>query len=103
MCFCAPANEARLSCLGKTRPALVSPLLHKRVPARKSLADRRFLAIQTLLKSNPRAGHESEIVPGAREFPVPQTPFGFVYQLKDDHIEVLLVVDNRSDWRGGQI
>jgi plasmid stabilization system protein ParE len=72
-------------------------------PQGKSLADRRFLAIQTLLKSNPRAGHESEIVPGAREFPVPQTPFGFVYQLKDDHIEVLLVVDNRSDWRGGQI
>jgi hypothetical protein len=72
-------------------------------PEGKALADRRFLAVQTLLKSNPRAGHESEIVSSAREFPVPQTPFGFVYQIKDDRIEVLLVVDNRSDWRGGQI
>jgi plasmid stabilization system protein ParE len=71
-------------------------------PEGKAMADRRFLGVQTLLKSNPRAGHESEIVPGAREFPVPQTPFGFVYQIKDERIEVLLVVDNRSDWRGGQ-
>ena len=71
-------------------------------PEGKALTDRRFLAVQTLLKTNPRARHESEIVPGAREFPVPQTPFGFVYQISDDRIEVLRVVDNRSDWRGGQ-
>ncbi len=71
-------------------------------PEGKAHADRRFLAVQTLLKSNPRAGHESEIVPGAREFPVPQTPFTYVYQIRDDRIEIMLVADNRSNWRGGQ-
>jgi plasmid stabilization system protein ParE len=71
-------------------------------PKGKASADRRFLGVQTLLKSNPRAGHQSEFVPGAREFPVPQTPFSFVYQIKEDRIEVLRVANNRSDWRGGK-
>ena len=71
-------------------------------PEGKALADRRFLAVQALLKSNSHAGHESEIVPGAREFPVPRTPFTYVYQIREDRVEVLLIADNRSDWRGGQ-
>jgi plasmid stabilization system protein ParE len=71
-------------------------------PEGKAKADRRFLAVQTLLKTNPHAGHESEIVPGAREFPVPKTPFSYVYQIKGERIEVLLIADNRSDWRSRQ-
>ncbi len=67
-------------------------------PAGRENADKHFLATQTTLKNNPLIGHPSESVAGAREFSIARTPFSFIYRVQEDRIEVLRVIDNRSDW-----
>ena len=68
-------------------------------PEGKSKAVKQFLAILNLLKSNPRMGEYSTEHENVREYPVLQTPFTFVYRIREDRIEILRVADNRSNWR----
>jgi toxin ParE1/3/4 len=68
-------------------------------PQGRAKADQQFLATKRLLRENPRIGNPFELVEGAREFPVSRTPFAFLYFVRDENIEVLRIVDNRSDWR----
>jgi len=66
-------------------------------PQGKSMADKQFLATQKILLTNPYIGHPSNIVDGVREYVVLPTPFVFIYRVQNDRIEILRVVDNRSD------
>ena len=46
------------------------------------------------------AGLKKDLVEGMagiREFPIPRTPFSFIYRVVDDRIEVLRVRDQRGD------
>ena len=67
-------------------------------PEGKTKADKQFLSIQRALKVNPYIGHSSDTVKDAREYSVLRTPFSFIYRIKEDRIEVLRIIDNRSDW-----
>ena len=66
------------------------------------MAEKRFLAVQQLLKSNPYIGRPSQKVEGAREHRVSQTPFSFLYRVVEDRVEILRVLDTRSDWSGDE-
>jgi len=66
-------------------------------PQGKIKADNRFLAILKTLKSNPYIGHTSENSDGTREFPILKTPFTLIYRVRDDRIEILRIVDGRSN------
>lgn len=62
-------------------------------------ANAQFLATQKVLLQNPRIGEISENAPDVRVYHVVRTPFSFVYRLHGENIEVLRVVDNRSNWQ----
>lgn len=67
-------------------------------PQGKHKADSQFLAIQKVLKTTPLVGHASLTIEGVREFPILRTPFSLIYRLKQDRIELLRIIDKRSDW-----
>ncbi|KGF68195.1 hypothetical protein LL06_17875 [Hoeflea sp. BAL378] len=69
-------------------------------PEGKAMAEKRFLAVQHLLKANPHIGHPSQKVEGAREHHVARTPFTVIYRVMADRIEILRILDMRSDWAG---
>ncbi len=69
-------------------------------PEGRVKVDQALLTTQKLLKTNPSIGQPSDFGETIREHPVPRTPFAFVYRVHDEQIEVLRVVDGRSDWRG---
>ena len=50
-----------------------------------------------VLSENPLVGRLVEDIEGVREFPIPRTPFSFIYQVNEDRIEVLRVWDQRGD------
>lgn len=56
--------------------------------------------LQTL-RANPHAGRTSEVESGVRELVVPRTPFVILYRVQREkgRIEVLRVIDARSNWR----
>lgn len=68
-------------------------------PEGKAKADNQFLSIQKTLKINPYIGHPSEAVENAREYPVLKTPFIFLYRVQENSIEVLRIIDTRSDYQ----
>ncbi|MBC7283250.1 type II toxin-antitoxin system RelE/ParE family toxin [Hoeflea sp.] len=72
----------------------------KAFPEGKAAAETRFAAVQELLKANPSIGHPSEKIEGVREHRVLHTPFNFLYRVVEDRIEILRVLDMRSDWIG---
>lgn len=67
-------------------------------PEGRKKTDEQFLRAQQLLSANPHIGHLSEKVEGARELHIRRTPFTFIYRPFKDRIEILRVVDERSDW-----
>lgn len=67
-------------------------------PEGKTNADKQFLLIQKTLKTNPFIGYPSEAVENVREFPVHNTLFVFLYRVQESRIEILRVIDARSDW-----
>lgn len=69
-------------------------------PEGKALAEKSFASVQQILKASPYIGHPSDMVEGAREHRVLRTPFTFVYRVLDDRIEIMRVLDMRSDWTG---
>ncbi len=67
-------------------------------PAGRSNARSHLRKTETLISENPLVGHLSEAVSGAREFHISRTPFSFLYRVAKEHIEILRVIDNRSNW-----
>ncbi len=70
-------------------------------PAGQSNARSQLRKTETLISENPFVGHPSETVSGAREFHISRTPFSFLYRVTDDHLEILRVIDSRSNWDQG--
>jgi hypothetical protein len=58
----------------------------------------RFDALERLLVSNPYVGHHAS-EKGTREMPILRTPFGVIYQVTEDELRVLDVIDYRSGRR----
>jgi plasmid stabilization system protein ParE len=67
-------------------------------PAGRSNARSQLRKTETLISENPFVGHFSETVTGAREFHISRTPFSFLYRVTKENIEVMRVIDNRSNW-----
>ena len=67
-------------------------------PEGRRNADQQFHAFQRLLLSNPFIGEAVADIPEARAFPIQKTPFTVIYRVKDDRIEVLRVLDQRSGY-----
>jgi toxin ParE1/3/4 len=55
-----------------------------------------YKAAKTLLAHHPEIGRQSD-TDGLREFTIPRTPFSFVYSIRNDRIEILRLLDGRSD------
>jgi toxin ParE1/3/4 len=55
-----------------------------------------YKAAKAALSRHPEIGRQSDI-DGLREFAIPRTPFSFVYVVRNERIEVLRLLDGRSD------
>ena len=67
-------------------------------PGGAKRAAERYIRASRLVLNNPLVGHLLvEGMAGIREFPIPRTPFSFIYRVVDDRIEVLRVRDQRGD------
>ncbi|WP_039019230.1 type II toxin-antitoxin system RelE/ParE family toxin [Halocynthiibacter namhaensis] len=67
-------------------------------PAGRESADHQFKSLLQLLKSNPDVGERVDGVPFVREFPIRKTPFTVLYRVQSEHIEILRVFDQRSEF-----
>ncbi len=67
-------------------------------PAGRSNARSQLRKTETLISENQMVGHPSETIFGAREFHISRTPFSFFYRITEEHIEIMRVIDNRSNW-----
>jgi plasmid stabilization system protein ParE len=65
-------------------------------PAGNNNAKKQFSACKRLLKENPYIGHPTYFE-GIREYSISKIPFSFIYQIKQSHIEILRVWDERQD------
>ncbi|WP_162901268.1 type II toxin-antitoxin system RelE/ParE family toxin [Breoghania sp. L-A4] len=59
-------------------------------------ARRPYEAATIALKANPSIGHPIERTEDVRAYPIPRTPFSFIYRVNGDVIEVLRILDERS-------
>ena len=67
-------------------------------PAGRSNARSQLRKTETLISENPLVGYQSETVNGAREFHISRTPFSFLYRVTKENVEIMRVVDGRSNW-----
>lgn len=68
-----------------------------RFPEGRRNADTQFLSTKALLLANPFVGHSVENIEGARIYSIPRTPFSFVYRVTEEAVEVVRVLDTRSE------
>jgi toxin ParE1/3/4 len=68
-------------------------------PDGEKRAGAHFKAAKAALKRHPGIGRELGFE-GLREFVIPRTPFSFVYQIRDEQIEVVRLWDGRADRSG---
>jgi len=54
---------------------------------------------ERVVREQKFAGRSSQRIADARELRVQRTPFTFIYRIKTTRIEILRVVDERSDWQ----
>ena len=66
-------------------------------PGGAKRAAEQYLRASRVVRGNPLVGHSVEGLAGVREFPIPRTPFSFLYRVVGDRIEVLRVWDQRGD------
>lgn len=67
-------------------------------PAGQGNARESLRTAERTIFEHPFIGAPCEEIETAREYRISRTPFSFVYQVLDDRIEILRVIDNRSDW-----
>jgi plasmid stabilization system protein ParE len=67
-------------------------------PEGRQSADRQYRAMLELLRANPNVGERVEGQLITREFPIRRTPFSVLYRVKPEHIEILHVFDQRSEF-----
>lgn len=71
-------------------------------PSGRENADQQYRALLQLLRSNPDVGERVEGGASLREFPIWRTPFSVLYRVKPEHIEILRVYDQRSQFANEQ-
>jgi toxin ParE1/3/4 len=59
-------------------------------------AEKQYFRTKQTIRDFPEIGRPV-IGKNRREYIIPGIPFSFVYRIKKDHIEVLRVIDQRSD------
>jgi len=59
-------------------------------------ANSQFLAIQQLLIEDPYIGVQNERFDEIRELKIPRIPFTAIYRVKNDRMEILRILDERS-------
>jgi len=64
----------------------------------KRATDQFDLTLETL-RTNPNIGKSSEIHQGVRELPIARTPFMVIYRTTTNRLEILRILDTRSDWK----
>ena len=67
-------------------------------PAGRDNARSQLRKTETLISENPLVGHPSESIAGAGEFYISPTPFSFLYRVTKERIEIMRVIDGRSNW-----
>jgi toxin ParE1/3/4 len=84
--------------LATTRPdvAWVRRYYRSIFPQGGKHAAEQFRRTEQLLMDNPELGRTSELE-GLRELQIGRTPFAFVYRVVGDTIEVIRVLDGRSE------
>lgn len=70
----------------------------KTFPAGRENANRQYRAFLLLLRESPGIGRAVEDEKNTREYPIPRTPFTVLYRIMPEHIEVMRVYDQRSDF-----
>ena len=66
-------------------------------PEGKTGARDSLLRTERLIAESPLVGHRTDPGSETREFPVLRTPFAVIYRVKSDRIEILRILDLRSD------
>ena len=66
------------------------------LPDGSAKARAQLVAMQTLLATNPYAGHPSDTGLPVRELSIPRTPFTLVYRVTLTQIEILRLWDDRQ-------
>lgn len=61
-------------------------------------AKQHYFRTTKMIRENPLIGRASENINGAREFHIARTPFSFLYRITSSQIEIMRVIDNRSNW-----
>ena len=87
--------ENHLSSASASRLALVSNLLHDGVSRGAANALRHYKAALELLSAHRLAGR-AVAASGMRILGIARTPFSVVYQVREDHLRVARIFDNRS-------
>lgn len=67
-------------------------------PEGRPNARKQLRAVEELIKSSPRVGKADQEFADVYEFPIPRIPFTILYRVKPQHIEVLRVFDQRSEY-----
>ncbi len=67
-------------------------------PAGQGNARESLKTAESTVSRHPFIGRPCEEIETGREYRIGRTPFSFLYQVFDDRIEILRVIDNRSDW-----
>ena len=60
-------------------------------------AQKNYNSAKLALKANAYIGHASDYGEGVYEYHIPRIPFTFIYRVKEDRIEMLRVLDDRSE------
>ncbi len=66
-------------------------------PEGSQTARKNYHAARLAIMANPHIGHSVEYIIDARAYSISRTPFSFIYRVKDDVIEVVRVLDSRSE------
>lgn len=64
-------------------------------PEGRTRAQQQFHAMEALLRTQPRIGHETHSA-GVLEFSMPNIPFSVIYRVSATRIEVLRIWDERQ-------
>jgi plasmid stabilization system protein ParE len=67
-------------------------------PAGQGNARESLRTAERTISQHPFIGSVCEEIEIAREYRLTRTPFSLLYQVFDDRIEILRVIDHRSDW-----
>lgn len=67
-------------------------------PAGKGNAKIQLRRIIQIISEHPEVGHPPDDFPEAFEHPISRTPFTMIYRVKDNELQVLRILDQRSEF-----